>query len=108
MVRYWLRTSPAEVKSGSVLVVCLRHLTVFFFFSFKKLQVFCCFSYVDCRSCAVYRSRPVRSYVEQLKAATGTSAIISVCRMKPESASEMFSNHVYACLAFHVCVHFSS
>ncbi|KAK4030099.1 hypothetical protein OUZ56_023056 [Daphnia magna] len=45
-------------------------------------------------SCAVYRSRPVRSYVEQLKAATGTSAIISVCRMKPESASEMFSNHL--------------
>lgn len=43
MVRYWLRTSPAEVKSGSVLVVCLRHLTVFFFFSFKKLQVFLLF-----------------------------------------------------------------
>lgn len=41
MVRYWLRTSPAEVKSGSVLVVCLRHLTVFFFFFlFQKIASF--------------------------------------------------------------------
>lgn len=44
MVRYWLRTSPAEVKSGSVLVVCLRHLTVFFFFFlFQKIASFLLF-----------------------------------------------------------------